>query len=171
MYSKQGMVICCALLMVMIGFGAVQGAAVRDRRQLNTLLNLSGESNARIENGTLICDTLKCPDDAFKCVIAKNNTKANLQEIVVTRECLDEAGKIKAKTVEKEVNKFPGTHFESYAELDKNGNIASFDNRGNSYNHAGSGDLHSYLYSQIDDLHKAILDQLHGQQTQTLGIP
>lgn len=90
----------------------------------------------------------------------KNNTKEDVNVVEVTRECLDAAGKATAKTVEKEPNQFPGGKYESYAEIDKDGNIASFDNRGNSYNHSGSGDVHSYLYQQIEDLHKSILDQL-----------
>ncbi|XP_053688275.1 uncharacterized protein LOC128737625 [Sabethes cyaneus] len=154
-------VLWCFGLLLAVGLFSVEGAAIREKRQLNSLLTLSGESNARIENGTIICDTLTCPPASFKCIIVKNNTKEDFNTIEVTRECLDPAGKATAKTVEREKNKFPGSHFESYAEIDKNGNIASFDNRGNSYNHSGSGDVHSYLYQQIEDLHKAIIEQLH----------
>ncbi|XP_055534934.1 uncharacterized protein LOC129724237 [Wyeomyia smithii] len=162
----------CASLLLVVGFCSVDGAAIREKRQLNSLLTLSGESNARIENGTIICDTLTCPPTSFKCIIVKNNTKEDFNTIEVTRECLDPAGKATAKTVEREPNKFPGGHFESYAEIDKNGNIASFDNRGNSYNHSGRGDVHSYLYQQIEELHKAILDQLHNAGPGTpLRIP
>lgn len=159
MNSQQ--VIFCIGLVLAVGLSAtVEGAAIREKRQLNTLLTLSGESNARIVNGTIFCDTLKCPDASFKCIIVKNNTKEDINVVEVTRECLDPAGKATAKTIEREPNAFPGGKFESYAEIDKNGNIASFDNRGNSYNHSGSGDVHSYLYQQIEDLHKSILDQL-----------
>ncbi|XP_055626776.1 uncharacterized protein LOC129768867 [Toxorhynchites rutilus septentrionalis] len=158
-------------LFVLLGMCGVQGAAIREKRQLNSFLTLTGESNARIENGTIFCDTLKCPAESFKCIIVKNNTKDDINQIEVTRECLDPAGKATAKTVEREPNKFPGAQFESYAEIDKNGNIASFDNRGNSYNHSGSGDVHSYLYQQIEDLHKAILDQLQNAGSTTYGIP
>uniref|UniRef100_A0A023EIP6 Putative salivary protein n=1 Tax=Aedes albopictus TaxID=7160 RepID=A0A023EIP6_AEDAL len=161
MNSKQ-VILSLGLLLVVMGLCGVQGAALREKRQLNSLLTLSGEANARIENGTIFCDTLKCPPESFKCIIVKNNTRENLNQVEITRECLDPAGKPTAKTIEREANQFPGTHFESYAEIDKNGNIASFDNRGNSYNHSGSGDLHSYLYKQIDELHKQILDQLQG---------
>lgn len=159
MDCKQ-VLLCFGLLLLGLSATGVHGAALREKRQLNSLLTLSGESNARIENGTIICDTLKCPPESFKCIIVKNNTKDDINQIEVTRECLDPAGKATAKTVEREPNKFPGGQFESYAEIDKNGNIASFDNRGNSFNHSGSGDVHSYLYQHIEDLHKAILDQL-----------
>lgn len=168
MNSKQ--VLMSFGLLLVVGFVSVQGAAIREKRQLNSLLTVSGEANARIENGTIFCDTLKCPPESFKCIIVKNNTRDNVNQIEVTRECLDPAGKPTAKTIEREPNQFPGAHFESYAEIDKNGNIASFDNRGNSYNHSGSGDLHSYLYKQIDELHKQILDQLQGQ-TAAYRIP
>lgn len=163
MNSRQ--VLLCFGLLFVVGLCNVQGAVIREKRQLNSLLTLTGDQNARIENGTIYCDTLKCPPESFKCIIVKNNTKDDLTQIEVTRECLDPAGKATAKTVEREPNK-QGGQFESYAEIDKNGNIASFDNRGNSYNHSGSGDVHSYLYQQIEDLHKAILDQL-----QTAGNP
>lgn len=171
MNSKQ-VLLCVGFLVAIIGLSSVQGAAIREKRQLNSLLNLSGENNARIVNGTIICDTLTCPPESFKCIIVKNNTKDDANQIEVTRECLDPAGKATAKTIEREPNKFGGAQFESYAEIDKNGNIASFDNRGNSYNHSGSGDVHSYLYQQIEDLHKAILGQLQGAGTPaTYGIP
>lgn len=168
MNSKQ--VLLCFGLMLVVGLVSVQGAVIREKRQLNSLQTVSGEANARIENGTIFCDTLKCPLETFKCIIVKNNTRDNVNQVEVTRECLDAAGKPTAKTIEREPNQFPGSHFESYAEIDKNGNIASFDNRGNSYNHSGSGDLHSYLYKQIDELHKQILDQLQGQ-TASYRIP
>lgn len=161
MNTQQVVLLCVGLfLAVGLSYSTVDGAVVREKRQLNTLLTLSGESNARIVNGTIFCDTLKCPDASFKCIIVKNNTKEDINVVQVTRECLDPAGKATAKTVEREPNQFPGGKYESYAEIDKNGNIASFDNRGNSYNHSGSGDVHSYLYQQIEDLHKSILDQL-----------
>ncbi|XP_041774649.1 uncharacterized protein LOC121594901 [Anopheles merus] len=162
MLSKRHvmMVALCAVCAI-FGTTTVEGAALnRSPRQLSSLLTLSGESNARIENGTIICDTLKCPAESFKCVIVKNSTKDDVNKVQVTRECLDPAGKATAKTVTTEASNFPGQQFESYAEIDKNGNIASFDNRGNTYNHSGTGDIHSYLYEQIEDLHKAILDQL-----------
>ncbi|XP_058834456.1 uncharacterized protein LOC131691810 [Topomyia yanbarensis] len=169
-YTKP--VLLCVGLFLVLGMCSVQGAAIREKRQLNSLLTLTGDSNARIENGTIICDTLTCPPESFKCIIVKNNTEKDINKIEVTRECLDPAGKATAKTVEYEPNKFPNGKYESYAEIDKNGNIASFDNRGNAYNHSGSGDVHSYLYQQIEDLHKAILDQLHNAGTGTpLRIP
>lgn len=158
-------------LAVGLSYSTVDGAVVREKRQLNTLLTLSGESNARIVNGTIFCDTLKCPQESFKCIIVKNNTKEDVNVVEVTRECLDKAGKATAKTVEREPNQFPGGKYESYAEIDKDGNIASFDNRGNSYNHSGSGDVHSYLYQQIEDLHKSILDQLTNAGPTPYRIP
>lgn len=160
MHSGQ-VILCVGLVLAMGMCTGVEGAAIREKRQLSSLLTLSGESNARIINGTIHCDTLKCPPESFKCIIVKNNTRDDVNVVEVTRECLDPAGKATAKTIEREPNKFPGGKFESYAEIDKNGNIASFDNRGNSYNHSGGGDVHSYLYQQIEDLHKAILDQLN----------
>uniref|UniRef100_A0A182JDH9 Salivary protein n=1 Tax=Anopheles atroparvus TaxID=41427 RepID=A0A182JDH9_ANOAO len=161
MRSNMCSLLAVVLLVAVFGAVTVEGAALRrTRRQLSSLLTLSGESNARIENGTIICDTLKCPPESFKCVIVKNSTKDDVNKIQVTRECLDPAGKATAKTLTTEKSSFPGQQFESYAEIDKNGNIASFDNRGNTYNHSGDGDIHSYLYQQIEDLHKAILDQL-----------
>ncbi|XP_058462993.1 uncharacterized protein LOC131437564 [Malaya genurostris] len=169
--NHANLVLLCIGLCLVVGFYNVQGAVIREKRQLNSLLNLSGESNARIENGTIICDTLTCPPASFKCIIVKNNTKNDINTIEVTRECLDPAGKATAKTVDREPNK-TGGQFESYAEIDKNGNIASFDNRGNSFNHSGSGDVHSYLYQHIEDLHKAILDQLQNAGPGTpLRIP
>ncbi|XP_035789656.1 uncharacterized protein LOC118465466 [Anopheles albimanus] len=161
MEMKQGFFVGAVLVIAVCGTFTVEGAAIdRSPRQLSSLLTLSGESNARIENGTIICDTLTCPPESFKCVIVKNSTKDDNNKIQVTRECLDPAGKATAKTQTTEQSSFPGQQFESYAEIDKNGNIASFDNRGNTYNHSGTGDIHSYLYEQIEDLHKAILDQL-----------
>uniref|UniRef100_T1E344 Putative salivary protein n=1 Tax=Psorophora albipes TaxID=869069 RepID=T1E344_9DIPT len=168
MNSKQ-VLMCVAL--VVLGLCSVQGSVIREKRQLNSFLTVTGEANARIENGTIICDTLKCPPESFKCIIVKNNTKDDVNQVEVTRECLDPAGKPTAKTIEREASKFPGSNFESYAEIDKNGNIASFDNRGNSYNHAGSGDLHSYLYSQIDELHQQILKQLNQPPAASYRIP
>uniref|UniRef100_A0A182NNG1 Salivary protein n=1 Tax=Anopheles dirus TaxID=7168 RepID=A0A182NNG1_9DIPT len=161
MVSKNCALFSACLAIAFFGILSVEAAPFeRAPRQLSSLLTLSGESNARIENGTIICDTLKCPPESFKCVIVKNSTKDDVNKIQVTRECLDPAGKATAKTLTTESSSFPGQQFESYAEIDKNGNIASFDNRGNTYNHSGSGDIHSYLYDQIEDLHKAILDQL-----------
>ncbi|XP_053673992.1 uncharacterized protein LOC128724289 [Anopheles nili] len=161
MESSKCLLLSVVFIISVFGTISVDGAALgRAPRQLSSLLTLSGESNARIENGTIICDTLKCPEESFKCVIVKNSTKDDVNKIQVTRECLDPAGKATAKTLTTEQSNFPGQQFESYAEIDKNGNIASFDNRGNTYNHSGSGDIHSYLYDQIEDLHKAILDQL-----------
>lgn len=50
MNSKQ-VVLCLGLFLAVVGLTSVQGAAIREKRQLNSLLTLSGESNARIENG------------------------------------------------------------------------------------------------------------------------
>lgn len=49
MNAKQ--VLLCFGLLLAVGFVSVQGAAIREKRQLNSLLTVSGEANARIENG------------------------------------------------------------------------------------------------------------------------
>lgn len=50
MNSKQ-VILSLGLLLVVVGLAGVQGATIREKRQLNSLLTLSGEANARIENG------------------------------------------------------------------------------------------------------------------------
>lgn len=49
MNSQQ--VILCFGLVLAVGLSFADGAVVREKRQLNTLLTVSGESNARIVNG------------------------------------------------------------------------------------------------------------------------
>lgn len=73
MNSNQ--VLWCFGLLLAIGLCSVDGAAIREKRQLNSLLTLSGESNARIENGKLFFSS------SFKLLVPILKIQANLNAV------------------------------------------------------------------------------------------
>ncbi|XP_055638304.1 uncharacterized protein LOC129776596 [Toxorhynchites rutilus septentrionalis] len=133
---------------LLLGMWCVQGAIVI---RGDSVLTLDGDITARIHNGTIYCDKLTCPAESFKCIIVKNNTAENINQIEVTRECLDRSGNTTAKTVEQVANKSPGQKIRSYAQIDLNGNISSYTSGGNSFNQTQANQLGEKIRREVED--------------------
>ena len=84
----------------------------------------------------------------------------------MVRQCFDTENKVLSQSNGIIPSRYPNLRYESFASVDRNGNVASYDNRGNSYNYseADSANIHEYIYKQIEDLHKSILGQIKNTQ-------